>query len=328
MGVVKNFGETEQLSITILVDNKADLIVKSTETVEYFTDEPLLAEHGFSALLRLGQDEQTILWDGGVSRVALIENLRRMNVNLSTIRKVALSHGHFDHFAALSDVLMQMELSEDPKEWEEPVTAKAVENWLQEQRIPLVAHPAAFRERWWVTDDGTMTGPISSPPRQEWEALGAKIVLSEKPYQLGPGCWTTGFVPRESGEESGRPKQLYYRQGDDFLPDDMEDDQAIVIHVKDKGLVILSGCAHSGIVNTVNHAKAMSGIDRVWAVIGGFHLARSTGEDIQYTVDELKKVVPQLIVPCHCTGLSAISQFAQQMPDVFVEGVVGATYVF
>ncbi len=328
MSVIKEFGENEQLSITILVDNKADLIVESTDTIKYFRDEPLLAEHGFSALLRLGDDYLNILWDAGVSNVALIENLRRMKIAPSLIDKIALSHGHGDHYAALTGVLSQMDLQPEGKEWQEPVTASEVENWLEERRIPLVAHPAAFRERWGVNDDGTKVGPFMPPPKGEWEAAGAKIILSEDPYQLGPGCWTTGYVPRRSFEKSGRPERLFYRQGDTFLPDDLEEDQAIVINVKEKGLVVLSGCAHSGIVNTVNYAREISGIDKVWAIIGGFHLARSDSEEIKRTIDNIRDVRPELIVPCHCTGFQAICQFATQMPDVFKEGVVGATYLF
>ncbi len=328
MGIINNFGETEQLSITILVDNIANLIVESTDTIKYFMDEPLLAEHGFSALLRLGDANLSILWDAGVSSVALIENLQRMKIDPALIDKIALSHGHDDHYAALTGVLSQMALQPGEKDWQEPVTAAEVEYWIEEHRIPLLAHPAAFRERWGEKDDGTKVGPFKLPPKQEWEAAGAKIILSEGPYQLGPGCWTTGYIPRQSFEKSGRPEKLLYRQGDTFLADDLEDDQAIVINVREKGLVVLSGCAHSGIVNTVNYAKEISGIENVWAIIGGFHIARASDEDIKRTIDNLKAVGPELIVPCHCTGFRAISQFATQMPDVFKEGVVGATYLF
>lgn len=328
MNTILDFGETEQLSLTVLVDNKADLIVKSTETVKYFTEKPLLAEHGFSVLLRLNDGDLTVLWDAGVSRVALMENLRRMEIDPKNINKIALSHGHHDHFAAMTDVLDNMHLRPDEKDWHALVTAQAVEEWIESHRVPLISHPAAYRERWGIKEDGTKVGPFLPPPRLEWEAAGARIVESVEPYQLAPGCWTTGYIPRESFEKSGRPKQLHYRQGDTFLPDDLEEDQSIVINVKDKGLVVLSGCAHSGIVNTVNYARAMSGIDNVWAIIGGFHLARSNEKEIQQTIASIQAVNPELIVPCHCTGFPAMRQFAAQMPGVFREGVVGATYLF
>jgi len=328
MNVIENFGEVEQLSMTVLVDNKADLIVESTETIKYFKEKPLLAEHGFAVLLQFGDDSPGILWDAGVSRVALIENIGRMKLDPSNIGMIALSHGHLDHYAAMTDVLAKMGLHPVEREWDEPVTAEDVENWKEEQRIPLVVHPAAFRERWWTKKDGTKIGPSAPPPKGEWEAQGAKIIQSEGPYQLRAGCWTTGYVPRQSFEKSGRPKELLYRQGDTFLADDLEDDQAVVINVGYKGLVILSGCAHSGIINTVNYAKEISGVDRVWAVLGGFHLARANDQEIQRTVDAIKAVEPRLIVPSHCTGFRALCSFADQLPDIFKEGVVGATYLF
>ena len=191
-----------------------------------------------------------------------------------------------------------------------------------------MAHPAAFRKRWWRKDDGTLVGPFTSPPRKEWEAAGAKIVISEKPYKLDQGCWTTGYIPRRSFEKSGRPTQLLYRNISEFLPDDMDDDQAIVINVKNKGLIVLSGCAHSGIVNTIEHAKDFSGIDTVYSIVGGFHLASAEDEEIDKTIEYIKKERPAYVIPCHCSGFRAISKFALEMPDEFIEGVVGTTYVF
>ena len=173
-----------------------------------------------------------------------------------------------------------------------------------------------------------MIGPFLPPPAQEWQAAGAKLVLSEDPYQLKPGCWITGFIPRNSFEESGRSKKLRYRSGSDFFPDDLEDDQAIVINVERKGLIVLAGCAHSGIVNTINHAKDFFEIDSIYAVMGGFHLARASDDEIEQTIDYIRDINPSFIIPSHCTGLNAISRFAQELPDQFIEGVVGTAYLF
>jgi 7,8-dihydropterin-6-yl-methyl-4-(beta-D-ribofuranosyl)aminobenzene 5'-phosphate synthase len=199
--------------------------------------------------------------------------------------------------------------------------------YAQGSRVPLIAHPAAFRERWGTGKDGKKYGP-NLIPRGEWEAAGAEIVLAEGPSQLGPGCWTTGYVPRSSFEKAGIPPRRSYRQGDAFIVDQLEDDQSIVINVKDKGLVVLTGCAHAGIINTLHYALEISGVTRVWAVLGGFHLAPANDEDIQRTIDEIQALDPALVAPTHCSGFKAISEFARRMPDAFVEGAVGTRYLF
>jgi 7,8-dihydropterin-6-yl-methyl-4-(beta-D-ribofuranosyl)aminobenzene 5'-phosphate synthase len=321
-------GSVRRASISIVVDNKADLIVESTERVKYFTDQPLLAEHGFSALVQLEESETRILWDAGVSRAALVDNLRRMNCDFRLIKKIGLSHGHLDHYAAITTLLTEMALLPPEKEWDPPFDASAVAEWMEGLRVPIVAHPAALRERWWQKDDGKLLGPYFPPPEKGWQALGAEIVLSQGPYRLGPGCWTTGYIPRNSFEKAGRWKELRYRDGSQLLPDDLDDDQALVINVAGKGLVILVGCCHSGIVNTIACAREQSGVGIIHAVIGGLHLAEANDEEIEKTLDYMLALKPRLVVPCHCTGFKAARRFAQAMPDQFVEGIVGATYVF
>jgi len=328
MPAIENFGETQSVAITILVDNRSDLLAESTETVKRFADAPLLAEHGFSALVHLQSSNAKILWDAGVTRVALPENLRRMKIDPATIDVIALSHGHGDHTMAVSDALQMANLKPESREWAATVAVDEMVHWAERRRVSIIAHPAAFRERWNFANDGTRYGPVQPPPRGEWESLGAQIVLSARPYQLTPGVWLTGTIPRYSFETAGVSATRRYREGNAFLPDQIEDDQAIVVNVKDKGLVVLSGCAHSGIVNTVNYARAISGVDKVWAIIGGFHLGRAQDDEVQRTIAEIKTLQPKLIAPTHCTGFAAMAQFAAQMPDAFSQSLVGTTYMF
>ncbi len=323
----KDIGHVEKVSLTVLVDNKANLIVESSEKIEYFTEKPLLAEHGFSVLVRANDSEEKILWDAGVSERTLLENMQRMRLDINTISMIALSHGHADHYTGMTTILNEMNLLPEAREWNETVSREEIEKLQMQNQIPIVSHPAAYRERWRRKDDGTLVGPFQPTPRKEWEAAGAKIITSSKPYKLLEGCWTTGYVPRNSFETAGRPKQWLYREESEFLPDDVDEDQAIIINVKDKGLVILSGCAHSGIVNTIEQAKSFTGIDKVYAIIGGFHLARAKEEEITKTIEYIKSEHPSLVAPSHCSGFQAISRFAQEMPDEFIEGVVGITYV-
>ncbi len=326
MGRIEDFGVGQGVKITVLVDNTADLIVRSTETVKRFTREPLLAEHGFAALVDLEEVGVRILWDAGISQVALLENAERMKIDLTTVDKIALSHGHRDHFAALTSVIRCVAKKPGAREWARDAPVEEIRTWVKGQKVPLIAHPAAFRERWGIAKDGKKRGP-HTVPREEWEAAGAEIVLSEGPYRLGPGCWTTGAVPRKSFEQAGTPASLAYREGDEFIRDRLDDDQAIAIHVQDRGLVVLTGCAHSGVVNTIRHAQKISGVERVFAVLGGFHLARAKEDEIERTIDEIVSMRPEMVVPTHCSGFRATGRFAERMPDQFVQGVVGTKYL-
>jgi 7,8-dihydropterin-6-yl-methyl-4-(beta-D-ribofuranosyl)aminobenzene 5'-phosphate synthase len=312
----------------VLVDNRADLMVKSTDLVRRFTEAPLLAEHGFAALIDLQDVGLHVLWDAGMSEVPIAENMRRLEIDPAKIDAIALSHGHGDHTAAVTDVLKAICVAPRSRKWAPEASMEDILAWVIPKRVPVVVHPAAFRERWGLGKGGTRYGPGSPPPRDEWEAAGAEIILSEDPHKLCQGCWITGTVPRVSFEGGGRSSRRIYREGTRFLPDGLEDDQAVVINVKEKGLVILSGCAHAGIVNTVRYAREISGVDNVWAILGGFHLAPASEDEIERTIDEIERFEPSLVAPSHCTGFKAIRRFAERMPQVFVHGVVGTTYLF
>jgi 7,8-dihydropterin-6-yl-methyl-4-(beta-D-ribofuranosyl)aminobenzene 5'-phosphate synthase len=328
MPAIEHFGQTPNATVTVLIDNHADFMVDSTDTVIRYFDEPLLAEHGFAALIDLPDADVRILWDAGITRISLLENMRRIKIDPTTIQKIAVSHGHGDHTAAITDVLAAIGAGPKPRKWDQDTPMEEIQAWMRNQRVPVIAHPAIFRERWGLRKDGSRFGPVLPPPRGEWEAAGAEIVLSEGPHQLGPGCWTTGAVPRLSFERAGRSKRAAYREGETLVQDDIIDDQAVAINVEDKGLVVVAGCAHSGIVNTVNYAREISGVDRVWAILGGFHLGPANDEEIERTIDEIRKLEPAMVVPSHCTGFKAISQFATRMPDQFVLGAVGTKYLF
>ena len=326
MSRMQSFGETGDVAITVLVDNMADMIAKSTDRVLRYSKGPLLAEHGLAALVELNEARVRILWDAGLTRIALLENMKRMEIDPATIDEIALSHGHGDHIGAMTDIVKTIGGRPVARSWDRDATTEGMRSWAAGRKVPLVAHPAAFRERWSVSEDGSRFGPWIVP-RQEWEAAGAQVVLSEGPYELGPGCWTTGAVPRLSFERAGTPPRYAYWEGGRLMRDHMDDDQSIVINLRGKGLVIVAGCAHSGIVNTVNYAREISGVDRVWAVLGGFHLAPAGDEEIQRTIDELGRMKPAMVAPSHCTGFKAISEFARRMPEAFVLGVVGTTYL-
>ncbi len=327
MPSIEHFGETTSVVLRILVDNQTDVLAQSTGQVKYH-DEPLRAEHGFAVLVDLPASDMRILWDSGATRYGLVENMRRMQIQPASIAQVALSHGHYDHTTGLTEMLRSMELAAKPKEWKPNDSLEEIRQYRQGRQVPIVVHPAAFRERWRVAADGTKYGPSSPPPQSEWQSLGGRLVVTEEPFELAPGCWTTGTIPRRSFESAGTAATRAFWNGTDFERDYVDDDQAIVMNLRGKGLVILAGCAHSGIVNTIHYAREISGVSEIWAVIGGFHLDSAGDEEIARTLEEIRGCKPHILVPMHCTGFKAMCQAARALPDAFILGLVGATFPF
>jgi 7,8-dihydropterin-6-yl-methyl-4-(beta-D-ribofuranosyl)aminobenzene 5'-phosphate synthase len=297
------FGRVDQVRVTTLVENSMNPFLEEKDGVRRRDPErgKFLAEHGWAALIETtaGGEKHTILLDAGLSEAALLHNMVCLRISPASIEALVVSHGHGDHTGAVAEVA-----------------------WRGDKPLPIYVHPAAFRERWYIPPDRPRRGP-SRMEHQAWESAGGQIVTTEKPQQVTPGCIVTGGVPRTTGFEH-TPKHLYYRDDNDtFHPDTLADDQSVVILVKEKGLVIVSGCAHAGIVNTVRCAQEITGKERVWAVIGGFHLGRASDDVIAATIAELKAVQPTIVSPGHCTGFEAFCAFAKAMPDQFVLNVVG-----
>jgi 7,8-dihydropterin-6-yl-methyl-4-(beta-D-ribofuranosyl)aminobenzene 5'-phosphate synthase len=267
----------------------------------------ILAEHGFSCLVRVfaGKREHAILLDTGLSRECMTWNARQLGISLAGIEAVALSHGHFDHTGGLPGLFAGMG-----------------------RQIPLVAHPDAFLRR-------RLNNPAKGPvelPQLDPVALknsGADILLRSGPSTLAAGhLLVTGEIERKTGFETGMPG-MEMSVGDQWVPDPIRDDQALVINVKDKGLVVLSGCAHAGIINTVEYAKKITGVDHVHAVLGGFHLTGPAfAQVIPPTITGMQRINPDYVVPMHCTGWDAINRFMREMPGRCILNTVGTTYRF
>jgi 7,8-dihydropterin-6-yl-methyl-4-(beta-D-ribofuranosyl)aminobenzene 5'-phosphate synthase len=163
--------------------------------------------------------------------------------------------------------------------------------------------------------------------RDELASLGADIVDSVSPVSLCDNTLlVTGQVERTSTFEKGFPSAYLLRDGKEET-DAIMDDQSLIIHLKGKGLVVISGCAHAGIVNTVNYARKITGVEAIHAIIGGFHLSGPAFEPIiDQTIAELSKMDPKVMVPMHCTGWKAMERFAQAFPSSFVLNSVGSRF--
>ena len=298
--------EIESVKITILVDNITDRLLPSSTLVKRppFTSDQRItksprAEHGFSALCEISYVEKDVntsnrfLFDTGVTEDTVIYNSDIFGVNLKDIELIILSHGHFDHVSGLISILQRVK-----------------------KPIDIVVHPDAFLRRWLIFPNGNKAR-LDTINEKAVEQSGGKIrKIKETSFFPGDNAdkgvnnrvLITGEIPRTTDFEKGFP--LQYKEGkneSDLIPDPLvSDDQAIVMNVKGKGLVILTGCGHAGIINTINFARKVTGIEKIYALIGGFHLTGEAYERlIPLTVQELKKANPAYIVPCHCSGWKA-----------------------
>ena len=307
-----NLQEVDKFEVTVLIDNYTDaLLMQSTDMVKRPMTRPpnfLLAEHGLSCLLKVykGAEEHVVLMDAGVSATCFFHNARVLNTDLSQVEAVILSHGHFDHCGALVEFLNK--------------AAKG---------IPVVLHPDAFLQR---CLNNPITGRRAEFPRLDEVALketGAVLhKVKEASTLLSDLVLISGQVRRVTDFEKGFP-WAEAKIDDEWVVDPFHDDQGVAVKVKGKGLVVIGGCSHAGIINTVKQCQAVAQTSKVHAVLGGFHLTGPIFEPIiSPTIEEMKMIAPDFVMPMHCTGWQAINQFAREMPQQFVLTTVGTTYVF
>ncbi len=271
------------------------------------TFDKVLAQHGFSALVTLAQHGRThrILFDTGMTPDGVVETMRVFDLSPKDIETVVLSHGHFDHTMGLDGLAR--------------VLGKA--------NLPLLIHPEFWNRRRLLIP-GRDPVEIPTTSRSALQGVGFEIVEERQPsFLLDGALLVTGEVDRTTSFERGLPGQQALRSGEWEWDPLILDDQAILLHVRDKGLVVLTGCGHAGIVNTVRYAQKLTGIEQIYAIIGGFHLGGLTPEPIiQQTCDALAAFAPTFIVPAHCTGFRAIHRLATLLPDAFIQSSVGTRF--
>jgi 7,8-dihydropterin-6-yl-methyl-4-(beta-D-ribofuranosyl)aminobenzene 5'-phosphate synthase len=308
--------EVDQVEILTVLDNSLDLLMAGSETARRVPLDGtvgegrsiLRAEHGFSILVTVvkGGQREKFLLDAGLTKETLIHNMDVLEIRPSDLHAIVLSHGHTDHVAGLMGLLSR----------------------TGRRRLPLLLHPDAFLQRKTVLPDG---GEVLLPPPDRRGIEQEGVVLVEErgaSMLLGGLALVTGQIARTTDFEKGFPVH-YARIDGEWRPDPLiHDDQAVVMNVKGKGLVVLSGCGHAGIVNVLRHATTLTGVGNVHAVLGGFHLTGRLFEPlIAPTVQALKEIGPKLIVPSHCTGWKATHEIARALPDAFVPNSVGTTFV-
>ncbi|QWR78445.1 MBL fold metallo-hydrolase [Candidatus Magnetomonas plexicatena] len=306
----------KEVRISVIMDNYTDILMTDTAHAKRYRPDNRLnsehlpvAEHGFSVIVSIIDDgiEENFLFDTGLNHNSYEHNLDVFDIDLTEVSSIILSHGHFDHVGGL----------------------KVIADKLKGQQVKIYFHSDALLER-----------KLILPNKEEimLPTIDNALVYSEKfditmvtePTILYDGrLLISGEIPRITEFENGFPFH-YIKRGQEWVSDtQIKDDICIIINVSNKGLVILTGCAHSGLINIIKYAVKLTGINKVYAVLGGFHLSGYLFEKIiPETIAELKKFNPSHIIPCHCTGFAAVHAIAGEFPNSFVLPAVGTKFAF
>lgn len=312
-----NLIPVDAADVTIVADNSIDILLAGDRVAQraplhhdWSEREQLIAEHGYSVVLTVRHNGRTesILYDAGLGRDTVRHNMDVLQTKTADLRAIVLSHGHADHHGGLEGIVRA----------------------VGRRGLPLVLHPDVWRERKVVFPTGV---ELRMPPPSHNDLMreGVEIIEDRAPTLLIDGAvLVTGQVNRETDYEKGFPLQWAQTHDGGWEPDTwIWDDQAVVCHVRNKGLVVLSSCSHAGVINVLRHAQRITGVDTVYAFVGGMHLTGGLFEAIiPRTIDDLAAIGPRYVVPGHCTGWRATHEVARRMPEAFIQPSVGTRLRF
>jgi 7,8-dihydropterin-6-yl-methyl-4-(beta-D-ribofuranosyl)aminobenzene 5'-phosphate synthase len=332
--------QADRLEIRVLVENWIDMLLPDRDLdpggevagdcvtrwglIEHFDPAltPPQAENGISLLVTAhkGRQQYTVLFDAGLTGTVLAHNLAALAVDPNSIQHVVISHGHPDHYGGVHRFL---DLLDHP--------------------VPVATHSDAFLPRYAVMADGRVSSFYNQAfTEASLYERGGAIIKSSDAAELGCGLFLTGEIRRElefeaptapaigSGGPMSRPGLYQVRPSGEIAADLVMDEQALVADVRGKGLVVLTGCAHAGVINTIQHAQRLAGEEKVFAVLGGFHLGFPTTptENVEKTTSALRDLDIGLIMPMHCSGLRAHQAISTGLPERYVQPAVGTTLRF
>jgi 7,8-dihydropterin-6-yl-methyl-4-(beta-D-ribofuranosyl)aminobenzene 5'-phosphate synthase len=334
----------DRLVMTNVVDNVYDFFAKGGQVRDIQIQRTglpfpsgsgpkLLAEHGLAYHLESfrGPERAEILLDFALTPGTLLNNYRAVRVDPSRANALILSHGHLDHYGALLDLV------------------GAVPDWKARGITLYAGGEDTFCQRWVVTPNGQQLdyGQLDRPAL---EAGGVQVVLAPQPTVVVGHAITSGHIPRITNFETSPPAarleagpvgsdcaaKLHFPEGTlqvepqpgELVQDIFWGEQATAYQVADRGLVVLSSCGHAGIINSIRQLQAVSGVDKIHAVVGGWHLAPAPDAVVAQTVAAFREINPDYLIPMHCTGSNTIAALQREMPEKLVLPSTGTRVVF
>jgi 7,8-dihydropterin-6-yl-methyl-4-(beta-D-ribofuranosyl)aminobenzene 5'-phosphate synthase len=268
-------------------------------------DSRLLGQWGFSAFIEVvdhNRDAHHIVFDTGSKKQALLFNIKALKIDLSSLEFLVLSHGHYDHTSATVELVKK-----------------------SQRKVKVLVHPFTFLPRFKIRKKRREYFRIPKGEREaDIKESGAQIVATTRPREIIPGIITSGEIKRTNRFEKITWKAMTIIEGKQ-AQDKVPEDQALFINIKEHGLLAIVGCAHAGIINTLDHALMVTGVKKLYGFIGGTHLIQPKEHRLNKTIKRLKDYDLKLMAPSHCTGHKSMIALNQTFPDAFVLNYAGRT---